>query len=158
MPYLYVPEYASCSNYEGEEVNLSCKALFGFEKGEKIQWKWKFDDKPIETVENITYEIVNGENESSLNLKNLTTDNRGSYKCTAFNKYGTHSRVIVLRIKGDTNLLIFIEKFLNNFILLDKFGFIWPLIGCVLILFLVAIFIIISEMIQKAKEKKYRED
>lgn len=105
-PFLFVPDYESYSHFEGEEQILECKALFGFENGEKLNWKWKFGDKVLESSENATIATNDTERSSTLHLKNLGLREEGQYKCIVSNKYGSHTRSMILRIKGN--------EFINN--------------------------------------------
>lgn len=139
MPFLYVSDYQSYSHFEGAEQTLGCKALFGFESGSVLKWKWKFGDKVLESSENATIESNTAEHTSSLILKNLSQKDEGTYTCIASNDFGSHQRSTILRIK-------------------EKYGFLWPMLGALVVLIVVVIIVLISELIQKAKEKKQRSD
>lgn len=102
MPYLYMSEHPSLTDFEGGEQQFQCKALFGFEEGQKLDWKWKYGKTALESQPNITIETDAAAHETRLVLKNLKESQRGDYKCIVHNKYGSHSRTIKLRIKSLT--------------------------------------------------------
>ena len=92
-----MPEFASYS----DNKTLHCKALFGFEGDQTLEWKWKYGDKVLETEGNsTTVEVKKDTHESLLTIQNLDDKQKGRYKCIASNKHGSHSRTITLRIKG----------------------------------------------------------
>ena len=96
-----MPEAASYSHFEGDNEKLHCKALFGFEGGQTLEWKWKYGDKVLETEGNSTTVTVdNVIHNSTLAIQNLDDKQKGRYKCIVSNKHGSHSRTIILRIKG----------------------------------------------------------
>ena len=44
------------------------------------------------------------------------------------------------------------------FVLLERYGFLWPLIGSLIVLVLLALVIIFAELRQRRKERKQRAD
>lgn len=116
MPFLYMPEHVSHSLNEGEEIELTCKTLYGTENNQKIKWNWKFElektqqqgDAPLQeeivNSENsfVTTDSDNGTETTTLKLKNVKNSQRGYYICTANNTFGSHSRKILLRVKSTT--------------------------------------------------------
>jgi hypothetical protein len=98
-----MPEFESYTLTIGQELNVSCRVLYGLEKEQKITWKWTFqvdDEEPVELVanENVTIEI--DENSTRLAVKNIQLDQRGYYTCRANNIYGSHERTFLIRVKS----------------------------------------------------------
>lgn len=123
---MYFPEEKSYLRQVGENQTLSCKALFGFEHGQKLKWQWKHESavdnddewESVNNTETFVIEVDDVTHESHLILKNLTHETKGNYKCIVTNDHGSHARVIKLRIRGYFMqiILFFVENKLLKYI------------------------------------------
>ena len=92
-------------------MELKCKILYGFENNQAIKWSWSKSDELssnvlIENTEN-EYEIETNADtyESTLQIKNMTMQHKGVFKCMAKNDFGQHARKIIVRVKSKKKII-----------------------------------------------------
>jgi hypothetical protein len=108
MPYLYALETQVYAVPEGDNVSMKCRALYGFEKNQKIKWSWYKDDKKILNNHQIKVQVDHLLHQSVLKITNSTKNNTGMYKCIVKNIYGVASRTMRFKVKG---ILLIIDIF-----------------------------------------------
>ena len=106
MPYLYALEAQVYAVSEGDNVTMKCRALYGFEKNQKIKWSWYRDEKKILNNHQIRIEVDHILYESALKISNCTKNNTGTYKCVIKNTYGIASRTMRFKVKGIISKII----------------------------------------------------
>jgi len=83
---------------QGNEAQLECRLLFGFEQGQTISWSWFLDGQLLENSANT---VVTYEREiSTLKLKKIDTISKNKIECRAENRFGEQSRVFTLKVKS----------------------------------------------------------
>jgi hypothetical protein len=89
---------------------MSCKALYGYEKNQKLVWTWFKDNFQITSIDNQIIQNDEVRHESIIEIKNVFKQNEGYYKCVVANNYGDFSRTMRLRVK-------------------DRLAPLWPFLG-----------------------------
>ncbi len=79
---------------------MNCKALFGFEKNQSLNWSWFKNDKLIKNSYHAKILIDNKLYHSSLELRNVSKIDSGVYKCVLKNDFGSTRRTMKLKVKG----------------------------------------------------------
>jgi hypothetical protein len=100
-PFLFKLDDFSVTYYVGDEANLSCFTMVGFQEGQNISWIWKFD-KHFLDAKNLSskYAINSFDTSSSLTIKNVSFSDIGMYECICRNEFGSVSRSVFLRVKS----------------------------------------------------------
>lgn len=135
IPFLFFPHQTSYSVNEGSSVKLNCKALYGFENGQKLHWHWYHNGKELDAT-NVKFTVNSDEktHESELSLESVPLAAKGVINCTVKNDYGYHSRELRLRVRG-------------------SLAWLWPSLGVVAILIVLVIVIFTCEAIKTKRDK-----
>ncbi len=88
---------------ENVSIKISCKALYGLENGQKLQWTWYHLNNKVDPSADKNFVITNSANtqDSTLTIKSVPLETRGNIVCEANNEYGKHSRETLLRVRGN---------------------------------------------------------
>lgn len=88
---------------ENESLFLSCQVKSG--SNQPVQFKWDLNNREIKKDENIF--IDNLSSISILNIKSMTLDLAGKFRCMVSNDYGSDSRTINLNLNGKSSDFFF---------------------------------------------------
>jgi hypothetical protein len=102
LPFFYLPEKAQIIITEGNDVELVCELLYGYENNQTITWNWTLNGVQVQSTDKIRIENMAGPSsyQTKLIFKEVNQTSKGFYQCQAANAFGSCSQMIELRIKS----------------------------------------------------------
>jgi hypothetical protein len=139
--------------------SFSCYLLVGTQNNQNITWTWTFNGQTLQN--SAKYGIVSQNNQSTININNLENADGGLYNCTASNQYGSSVRNTTLIIKSN-NKIKKIKNYYGPFniylsLTLGNLAPVWPFIGTLLQIGLIAVLIIFTDKKYKDKLRTNRK-
>lgn len=97
-PFFYRVEKTKYTLTEENEIEVTCKILFGNED-DKVQFKWLLKDQVLQNRTD-KYVIRNQDDQTLLQIQMVTMEDAGLYTCQAINLYGKSALSIRISIKS----------------------------------------------------------
>ena len=88
---------------EGGRVDFNC-SMFVLGSNEGLEWMWSGPNKTHQDLvadkDKVTITVSDDKSSSSIQIKNVSRDYKGHFKCIVKNVHGEHHREFQLRVKG----------------------------------------------------------
>ena len=93
-------DFLSYFGVKGNQVNISCYALLGYQNNLNIEWIW-IGPKGESMNSTERFKILDKNERSNLIIHESIIEDSGIYECIGKNAYGSHSRTVKLVIKSN---------------------------------------------------------
>ena len=105
LPFFYANDEIKYVLTEGNDIQLSCQLLYGYETNQDVTLNWLFNGKLLNNkadkfVISKTIQKKTNSYKMFLQIKQIQFAEMGSYQCQAINTYGNKSNTIVIKVKS----------------------------------------------------------